>query len=65
MLSEQGEDAFQQQYGLFYVNRIYIGGYLQAIYNLEYRFAFKFAMFVHHLTLVDVTSVLHTCMLWM
>lgn len=36
LLSRQREEAFEQEFGVFYVNRIFEGGFLSVLYNLEY-----------------------------
>lgn len=48
LLSEQGEEAFEQQYGMFYVSRIFEGGYLSVLYSLEYRCGMDHAMTAYH-----------------
>lgn len=37
LLSSQGEDAFEHEFGLFYVSRIFDRGLLSVLYNMEYR----------------------------
>ena len=37
LLCNQGEDAFEQEHGLFYVSRIFEGGFLSILYQAEYR----------------------------
>lgn len=37
LLSSQGEEAFEHEFGMFYVKHVYDGGFLSMLYNFEYR----------------------------
>lgn len=48
LLLKQGEDAFEREFGLYYVKHIFEGGFISALYNLEFRCEIKLALLHSH-----------------